>query len=63
MSIPLAHIRHAFGYRGGVVGGLAFVEEQTVAYPCGANIVLYNVDQKTQKFVAGFEKSQGKYHF
>jgi cilia- and flagella-associated protein 57 len=43
--------RHCFGYRPDVRSSLHFVEEGTIAYPVGHNIVLYNTDTKTQKFI------------
>ena len=57
-TLPVAQLKHVFGLRGGVVGGIAFQDEQTLVYPAGSNIVLYNVEQKVQRFIAGSEKAQ-----
>lgn len=37
----------------------AYVDDQTVAYPAGHTVVVYNVDEKRQKFVTGTEGTAG----
>ena len=59
MSIAIAQARHIFGLRAGVTGNIAYHDEQTIVYPSGANCILYNIDQKAQKFIPGSEKSEG----
>ena len=59
MSIAGAGARHAFGLKGEVCGNISYVDEQTIVYPCGANTVLYNIDQKSQKFIPGSDRSHG----
>ncbi|XP_071953862.1 cilia- and flagella-associated protein 57-like isoform X1 [Antedon mediterranea] len=59
MSIATAQPRHVFGLKGKVNNNICYVDEQTIVYPSGANTVLYNIDQKSQKFIAGSEKSLG----
>lgn len=59
MSIALAQPRHIFGLRSDVTGNLAYFDEQTIVYPSGTNCILYNMDQKAQKFIQGSEKSKG----
>lgn len=59
MAIAGATLRHSFGLRSGVAASISYQDEQTVVYPCGSNLVLYNVDQKAQRFINGLEKSQG----
>jgi WD40 repeat protein len=59
MSIALAQPRHIFGLKTGISGNIAFQDEQTIVYPSGANCILYNIDQKSQKFIPASEKSQG----
>ena len=51
MSIASAHLRHCFGLKGGVKQNVSYLDEQTVIYPAGTNLVLLNIDQKTQKFL------------
>jgi WD40 repeat protein len=48
-----------FGLRSGVTGNVAYYDEQTIVYPSGTNCILYNIDQKQQKFIQGSEKSRG----
>ena len=36
-----------------------YLDEQTVIYPSGANLVLFNVDQKLQKFIPCTAGSEG----
>lgn len=59
MAIALAHPRHIFGYRTGVTGSVAYHDEQTIVFPSGANTVLYNIDQKLQKFIPATDRSEG----
>ncbi|XP_041357286.1 cilia- and flagella-associated protein 57-like [Gigantopelta aegis] len=59
MSIAIAQARHIFGLRPGVSGAICYHDEQTIVYASGANCILYNTDQKVQKFIPGTDKSQG----
>jgi len=36
-----------------------FVDNQNVLYPCGHNIVIYNTDDRSQKYIPGIEGSEG----
>jgi len=58
MSISIAQLRHVFGLQREVTGNVAYYDEQTIVYPSGTNCVLYNIDQKQQKFILGSEKSR-----
>lgn len=53
-----AQLQHIFGYRTGITGSIGFHDDQVLVYPCGANLVLYNIEQKVQRFLAGSEKSK-----
>ncbi|XP_071118876.1 cilia- and flagella-associated protein 57-like [Haliotis cracherodii] len=59
MSIAIAQARHIFGLKPGVTGNICYHDEQTIVYPSGANCILYNTDQKVQKFIPGTDKSEG----
>ena len=59
MAIAIAQARHIFGLKPGVSGNICYHDEQTIVYPAGANCILYNIDQKAQKFIPGSEKSEG----
>lgn len=56
MSIAIAQTRHVFGLKTGVAGNIFYQDEATIVYPAGAYCVLYNSDQKLQKFIAVSEK-------
>ena len=51
------YCRHAFGLRADVYGNLHFAEENTIVYPCGHNVVLYNLEGKVQKLIPGAQIS------
>ncbi|XP_052776281.1 cilia- and flagella-associated protein 57-like isoform X2 [Mya arenaria] len=59
MSIAIAQAKHIFGLKSGVSGNICYHDEQTIVYPSGANCILYNIDQKVQKFIPGTDKSEG----
>lgn len=59
MSIGLAQIKQVFGLRTNVTNCIAYQDEQTIVYPAGSNIIIYNIDQKTQKFIPNSDKSSG----
>eukprot|EP01135_Chromosphaera_perkinsii_P004015 Nk52_evm28s266 gene=Nk52_evmTU28s266 len=50
---------HAYGFKGDVKDNISFLDEHFVIYPVGSNLVMYNVDQKSQKFLQGAEKREG----
>ncbi len=56
----LLSIKQIIGVRSSVTNGLAFQDEQTVVYIAGGNIVLYSVDQKSQKVIPCSINAQGK---
>ncbi len=59
MAIAIAQARHIFGLRSNVANNIAYHDEQTIVYPSGANCVLYNIDQKSQKFIPASDKNEG----
>ena len=36
-----------FGLKGDVKTNLYYVDDQTILYPCGHNVVIYNTDDKS----------------
>ena len=44
-------LKHIFGLKGDVKDNIHYIDETNVLYPAGYNIVLYNTEKKTQKFV------------
>lgn len=59
MSIAQAQPRHIFGLKSAVAGNVSYHDEQTIVYPSGSSCILYNIDQKTQKFIPGSDKAEG----
>ena len=59
MSIAGVEPRHIFGLNSSVNSNIAYHDEQTIVYPSGANCILYNIDQKAQKFIPGSDKNEG----
>lgn len=57
MSIGIAQIKQVIGIRANVNNCIAYQDEQTIVYPAGSNVVIYNIDQKTQKFIPNTDKS------
>jgi len=46
-----------FGMKGDVQGNLFYYDDQRVIYPVGHNVVIYNVDEKTQIYIPGISLS------
>ncbi|KAI8852315.1 WD40-repeat-containing domain protein [Chytridium lagenaria] len=59
MSIAAVAHRHVFGLKGDVKDNIAFLDEQTVIYPAGANAILYNTETKSQKFIPVSDRCEG----
>ena len=59
MSIALATPRHVFGFKSNVSTNLWYLDEQTIVYPSGSNCILYNIDQRTQRFIPCTENGSG----
>jgi hypothetical protein len=52
--------RHSFGIKADVKDNIWYIDEMQVVVPVGNNIVLHNVEQKIQRFIAGgAEKTDG----
>ena len=47
------------GLKGDVKMNIHFINPTEVLYPCGHNIVIYNTDDKSQKYIPGIEGSEG----
>ncbi|RKO87723.1 WD40-repeat-containing domain protein [Blyttiomyces helicus] len=50
---------HAFGLKGDVGNNIAYLDEQTVIYPAGANTIIYNTESKVQRFIPVTDKCEG----
>lgn len=51
MSIAAVQTRFCYGLKGNVAKSVTYLDERTVLYPSGANLVLGNADRRTQKFI------------
>lgn len=51
--------RFLFGLKGDVRNNIFFLEENVVLYPCGHNVVIFNIEDKSQKYISGIEGSEG----
>ena len=54
-------LQHKFlcGLGGSVKNNIFFLEDsQTIIYPCGHNIVIYNMDDRSQKYIQGIEGTE-----
>ena len=56
MSTATAVPQHVFGLRGDVTNNVCYLDEQTIVYPSGSNCILYNIDQKSQRFIPGADR-------
>ena len=59
MSIPQANPKYSFGLKGDVSTNIWYLDEQTIIYPSGANLILLNIDQKIQRFIPCTSGSEG----
>ncbi len=59
MSIAVAQTKFSFGLKGDVATNVWYLDEQSIIYPVGANLVIFNIDQKAQKFIPGSAGSEG----
>ena len=59
MSIATAHLHYCFGLKGEVTQNASFLDDQTIVYPAGTNLVLYNTDQKLQRFMSFGQGGEG----
>jgi WD40 repeat protein len=50
--------RHAFGIKSDVYGCLNWLDEHTLTYPVGRNVVIHNVSSNAQKFFLTSEKTE-----
>ena len=50
--------RHVFGLKANVRHNLHYADETSVLYPAGHATVLYNVDQRTQRFFPGTDGTE-----
>ena len=59
MSTPSAVPKYSFGLKGDVTRNIWYLDEQNILYPSGGNLIIFNVDQKTQRFIPCSLGSEG----
>lgn len=59
MPPALLEVVHAFGLKADVADNACYLDEQNVIYTAGNVVVIYNLDQKSQRFIFGTEGSDG----
>ena len=57
-STTLSH-RVVFGISGNVTDNLSFIEDDTLVYMAGQNVVIHNKTERKQRFIYGSEKTDG----
>ncbi len=58
MELRTLNKRHAFGIKSDVYGSLHWLDENTLTYPVGRNVVIHNVQSNSQKFFISNEKTE-----
>jgi len=48
-----------FGFNSEVKNNLIFLDDNTVIYPCGQNVVIYRIDDKSQRFIPAIQGAEG----
>ena len=46
-----------FGLKGDVTNNCLFVDDNTVIYPCGHNVILFSMSERKQRYIPGIEGS------
>ena len=47
------------GIKSDVKDNVLYLEDGEVIYPCGHNVVFFNITDKTQRYISGIEGTQG----
>ena len=58
MELRTLNKRHAFGIKSDVYGCIHWLDENTLTYPVGRNVVIHNVQSNAQKFFLTSEKTE-----
>ena len=51
MSTRVTQPKYSFGLKAEVSNNVVYLDEQSLIYPAGTNLIIYNIDQRTQKFL------------
>jgi len=52
-------LQHVFGFRGNLRNNVIYIDDTTVAHPCGNLVVICNLETKAQRFIFGSDKCRG----
>ena len=55
---PLINLSMVFGLKGDVKDNIHYIDETTVVYPAGQNVIIYNMETKAQKFLPSSPENQ-----
>ncbi|ESO06916.1 hypothetical protein HELRODRAFT_76920 [Helobdella robusta] len=58
-STSTAHLSYVFGLKSNVNNNILFLDDQTIIYPYATQCIIYNLDQKSQKYLTISEKNRG----
>jgi hypothetical protein len=50
-AVVVVEPTQCFGLKADVRDNICFVDEQTVVYPAGSSLIVYNIDTRTQRFI------------
>ena len=56
---PLLCVKFLAGLKGDVKDNIFFLNENEAIYPCGHNVVFYNIEDGTQRYIQGIEGTEG----
>lgn len=51
--------RFMFGFRADVSNNIHYIDDNTVVYPCGHNVVIYRIDDRSQRYIPGIQGTEG----
>ena len=60
MAIASAQAHHMFGLQADIAGNVSYLDEQTIIFPSGNQLVRFNLELKQQRFIPGSDKTQGR---
>jgi hypothetical protein len=59
MATSLLSHNHIFGLKPSVKDAVWFMDESRVIYPAGHNVIIYDTENKSQKFIHGSDNTLG----
>ena len=59
MSLTTLIPRIVFGLKGDSKNNLQYTDDNTLVYPAGRNVIVYQTEQKSQRFISGTADTDG----